>query len=177
MALNLSDCMQKIRGSVTGLAPFDAGSLGKYLQDNWGEPNGNKAWGITFDGANVYEIARETIPDFLIAIVPTSVTPIVQVGAEQTTFAVQRWTFRVIKRLAKKNAYAEDEELPLYDLRQQIIDWVTQSNFSIGSLTLDAGGLPTLTTFTYISEGNVERSKDGRFIRKELYFTSKIWLC
>jgi len=177
VALTLSKCLQNIRGSDNGLSPFLNGSLGKYLEDNWSATNGNKAWAITFDGDNTFEIAQKTIPDFLIVITPSSSSPLVQVGATQTTMALQRFTIKVIKRLSKPNQYAEDEELKVYDLRGQIIDWCTNSGFSIATLTVDGEGLPTMTTFTYISEGNVERSKDGRFIRKELFFTSKLWLC
>lgn len=169
MPLGSYALLQKIRGSTDGTPPFTAGSLGSYLESNFGSLGSANSWMIELFNQPITALVNRNLEPFRIGIYEGSSIGSMLVSDDRPDLIRQPYTISLFKRVARKDGYGEEEEAHLMDLKDAIINW-TKDSATVTTLTLDSNSEATLFTFTYITTNTIVR--ESNYIYLELSFNA-----
>lgn len=169
MPLNSRTIIKRLRGSETGKAPFFDYSLGAYLVANFGAMGGKKGWVIECSNPTIESLTTRNLPLFRIGIYHDSLSAKILVEDDRTDQIIQGYTISVFKQMARADGYDEEEELNFYDMADAVMDWAN-TYLQPTALTLDEDGCPTLFDFRYVSQSQIQRSNEQKYIYQEFNF-------
>ncbi len=169
MALSSYQILQKVRGSDDGTPPFTAGSLGAYIESNFGGLGSAYSWQMELYPQSPQILAERRMEAFRIGLHESSSQNTMLVEDDRPDLIRQPYTVTLFKKLAREGEYGEHEERYIMDLKDAILEW-SKDSAVITNLTLDANSEPTLLTFSYITTNNIIR--DRKFVYLEMTFNA-----
>jgi hypothetical protein len=169
MPLSSYGILQAIRGSSDGTPPFATGSLGLYLEDNFGSLGSASSWMIELYNQPITALVNRNLESFRIGIYEGSSIASMLVEDDRPDLIKQPYTISLFKRVARQDGYGEEEEAHILDLKDAIIAW-TKDSATVSVLTQDSNDDASLFTFSYITTNTIVRELN--YIYLELSFNA-----
>ena len=169
MPLSSRQILANLRGSETGKAPFLEYSLGDYLTKYFDLSKGKRSWMIECSNPAIISLVNRKLQLFRIGIYHNSLSNSILVEDNRSDQVIQGYTISVFKGMARKEGYDEEEEFVFYDMCDAIVNW-QNTYLKPTVLSMDADGCPTILDFKYVSQSQIQRSEEQRYIYQEYNF-------
>lgn len=171
MPLGSYAILQKLRGSTDGTPPFDAGSLGAYIETNFATLGSAKSFQIECFQQTIQQLASRNLEPFRIGIYESPSQNRMLIEDDRPDLITQPYTISIFKRMARAKGYSEEEENHVFELKDAIIEWATR-NAEVSRITLDSNSEASLLTFTYITTNTITRDDVQKYVYLEMQFNA-----